>query len=455
MPRNKTELRELRIACIGGGSRGWVPELMTDLALRDDVTGHISLYDISYAAARENVRRGELMFAHPDARASFTVSAHHKIGPALKGADFVLIAIQPGPVTMMASDIDVAARYGVLHTVGDTAGPAGTVRALRTIPMYVEFALAIMQHCPDAWVMNCTNPMALCVATLYAVEPRIKAFGYCHEVFHTQRHLAHDIVPAHFDVQAPARQEINVEVAGVNHFTLARAATWRGHDLIPFLRQRMAEKGFFADRTEVARAWKANGEWFRYERLIAYDFLRRFGVFGASGDRHLVEFVPWYIGDEGTLHRWGVVVTPSSYRLRKRQMALDPPERLKPTDSEVTQQIAALAGLGDLDTNSNLPNRGQVPDLPRGAVIESNVRFRLNALEPRTIGPFPDAVNGMQRRIVEVHRATLEAGLTRDRDLAFQAILHDPLTMLSTDAAWKMFNEMLRATKDLLPGWKL
>ncbi len=446
---------EIKIACIGGGSRAWVPELMTDLALRDDVRGHITLYDISYAAARENVRRGEMLFSHPDARTSFTVSAHRKIGPALKGADFVLIAIQPGPITMMASDLDVAARYGVLHTVGDTAGPAGTVRALRTIPMYVEFAHAVMQHCPDAWVLNCTNPMALCVATLYAVEPRIKAFGYCHEVFHTQTHLARDIVPKHFDVPAPARQEIRVEVAGVNHFTLARAATWQGHDLFPFLYERMEEKGFFADRTEQARQRKANGEWFWYDRLIAYDFLRRFGVFGASGDRHLVEFVPWYIRNEETLDRWGVVMTPSSYRLRKREAPAGPPERLKRSDSEVSVQIAALAGLGDLDTNSNIPNRGQVPDLPLGAVIESNVRFRLNALEAPAIGPFPDVVNGLQRQIVEVHRATLQAGLTCDRDLAFQAILHDPLTMLSTDAAWAMFNEMLLATKSLLPGWDL
>ncbi len=449
--------RELRLACIGGGSRNWVPQIMTDLALCPDLTSTVSLYDIDLEAAEQNVRRGEAVFSHPDARTRFTVRAHADIEVALEGADFVIIAIQPGSITMMTDDIDIPKRYGVLHAVGDTAGPAGTVRALRTIPIYVGFAHRVMESCPDAWVMNCTNPMAVCVATLYEAEPEIKAFGYCHEVLNTQSHLV-DVVEEHFGEQPEDREEIDVEVAGVNHFTLATSAGWHGSDLFPVLRERMAREDFFADRTERTGTLKSEGQWFASEFLVAYDFLRRFGVFGAAGDRHLAEFVPWYLTSEDALHRWGVLLTPSSFRLEKAAARDKPPERpdkLEPSGGQNLRQLRALMGLGDLETTTNIPNRGQVPNLPPGAVLESNVRFRRDAIETPVVAPLPPAASALQQRIIDVHRATLRAGLERDKDLALRAFLLDPLMHLSTDTAWDMLNDMLRATKDLLPGWDI
>ncbi len=451
--------KHVKISCIGGGSRAWVPQMMRDLALDGRVCGHISLYDISYGAARENVTRGKGIFAHADARSCFSVSAHRKIAPALQGADFVVMAIQPGPIGLMARDIGIPLKYGILHTVGDTAGPAGTMRGLRTVPIYAEYAHHIMERCPRAWVLNCTNPIAVSTWALYRAEPQIKAFGYCHEVFHTQRHLA-QIAQERFGVESIDRREVRVDVAGVNHFTMCRAARWEGRDLFPLLRERTERPGFYDSAAEIARKRKKEGQWFDYEWLVAYDFLRRFGVFGAAGDRHLVEFVPWYIGDEDTLHRWGVVRTPPEYRLRSaagrlKDKQLDPPEKLEPSGGETVEQLLALAGLGDLETNTNVPNRGQVQDLPHGCVLESIVRFRRDALEPRLVGEFPPTVNALQRRIVDVQRTVVEAALSRGKELAFQAILCDPLTTISTDAAWQMFNEMLQATKNMLPGWDL
>ncbi|MFO7958701.1 MAG: alpha-galactosidase [Candidatus Brocadiia bacterium] len=459
MASESKDVLDVKVTFIGGGSRGWVPGMMRDMALCPEVKGHISLYDINYGASRENVKRGEGIFAHPDAVTDFTVSAHRKMGPALDGADFVIMAIQPGPITMMASDIDIPKEYGILQTVGDTAGPAGLVRSLRTVPIYTDYAHAVMEHCPDAWVMNCTNPMATCVAALYAAEPDIKAFGYCHEVFHTQRHLA-DLVQEHFGVESVPRQDIRVEVTGVNHFTLAMSAWWNGHDLWPLLEKRIEEEGFFDDRTEAALERVEEERWFEYDRLIAYDFLRRFRVLGAAGDRHLVAFVPWYLNSEEELHRWGVVTTPARYRLetaagRREDKQLEPPEELEPSGGENLEQMLALLGLGDLDTSTNIPNEGQVPGLPKGAVIESNVRFRQDKLDPIVEPKLPPMALALQRRIVEIHQTTLRAALERDRDLAFRALLHDPLVHIGPDDAWRMFNEMLEATADLLPGWDL
>ncbi len=449
--------RGLKLTCIGGGSKNWIPQIMTDLALCDDLTGTVALYDINLEAARQNVVRGDMIFSHPDARTRFIVEPHADIGDALDGADFVVIAIQPGSITMMAGDIDIAKRYGVPHAVGDTAGPAGTVRSLRTIPIYVDFAHQIMDHCPDAWVMNCTNPMAICVSTLYEAEPDIRAFGYCHEVLNTQDHLS-EVIEEHFGEKPDDREDVDIEASGVNHFTMATSAGWQGTDLFPILRERMARAGFFADRTEISRDRKLEGQWFTSEFLIAYDFLRRFDVFGAAGDRHLAEFVPWYLSTEDTLHRWGALLTPSSFRLEKAKAEdkpPEPPEKLEPSGGQNLRQLRALMGLKDLETTTNIPNSGQVPGLPLGAVLESNVRFRRDAIEARVVAPLPPAVQALQRRILDVHRATLRAGLEREKDLALRAFLLDPLVHLSPDTAREMLDEMLEATKELLPGWDL
>ncbi len=285
---------DIKIAYIGGGSRYWAQMVMTDLALCPHLTGEIALYDINYDAALKNVERAKAIYGHPEARTTFEVNAYHTPEQVFVDADFVFLSILPGPMQMFANDIDIPKAYGILQSVGDTTGPGGISRALRTVPTYVEYAHQIMEHCPDAWVINYTNPMTLCTAALYAAEPEIKAFGCCHEVFGTQHMLA-ELVHERMDVPMPRRQEIRTDVAGVNHFTFVPRAAWQGEDLYPLLYDHMQQDGFWDDRTEWSEMAKAQGLWFSSQRLIAFDFLRNFGVLGAAGDRHLAEFVPWYL----------------------------------------------------------------------------------------------------------------------------------------------------------------
>ncbi len=465
-----TDKTEYKIAYIGGGSRYWAKNVMTDLALCEHLSGEIALYDIDYQAALANVERGAAIYGHPDARTTFQVNAYRTATEALSGADFCILSILPGPMQMMANDLDIPARYGILQPVGDTAGPGGISRALRTVPVYLDYARQIMELCPDAWVINYTNPMTLCTAAFYAAEPEIKAFGCCHEVFGTQERLA-SLVQAQLDVPRPERQEIQTDVAGVNHFTFATAARWNGMDLFPLLYEYMDQEGFWDDLTEYALELKAHGHWFRSQARIALDFLRRFGVLGAAGDRHLAEFVPWYLVSEENLHRYGVILTPSSYRLGTWQPARDAsardasaggaraPQReddgrLHHSGEESVEQMLALLGIQPLDTNVNLPNVGQIPDLPRGAVVETNAQFRKDSLSPVVPAPLPAGVLSLVRRVVDVQQMTLQAAIAVDVDLAFQAVLNDPLCRIPVDQAWAMFNELLEANKAMLPGWK-
>jgi galacturan 1,4-alpha-galacturonidase len=459
----------IKIAYIGGGSRYWARLLMTDLALCPHLEGEIALYDIDYEAAMRNVAHAKGIYGHPDAKTTFAVYAYHTAEEALEGADFVVLSILPGPMQMFANDLDIPAHYGILQTVGDTTGPGGISRALRSVPIYLDYAHQIMDLCPEAWVINYTNPMTLCTAALYAATPDIKAFGCCHEVFGTQRRLA-GIVAEHLDVPRPPRQAIKTDVAGVNHFTFAPTAHWQGPgtdapvDLYPVVARYLETSDVWTDHTAWSKAMEAQGQWFTSRGKVAFEFFRRYGVLGAAGDRHLMEFVPWYLGSEAAVHRYGVRLTPSSYRLGTWQPPQNAPQvetsaeekdagGLTHSGEEGVAQMMALLGIEPLDTNVNLPNMGQMPAMPLGAVVETNAQFRKDRLIPVVPKPLPEGVRALVRRIVDVQAMTLEAAIHRDKDLAFQALLDDPLCRIPVDQAGAMFNELLEANAAMLPGW--
>jgi alpha-galactosidase/6-phospho-beta-glucosidase family protein len=447
---------EVRIAYIGGGSRDWAPKLMSDLALSPHLGGTLSLYDTDRGAAQANVDVGGMIFGHSRAASRFSVQAVNRLEDALAGADFVVLSIEPGPVTLRFADLEIPRAYGVIQPVADTTGPGGILRALRTVPLYEEFAHQVMRICPRAWVINYTNPMTVCTAALYAAEPAIKAFGCCHEVFNTQNRVA-DFVSRWFGVAVPDRREIRLDIAGVNHFTFATTAAWGGHDLFPRLRGLAAEAEYLADHSERAREREAREQWFESDGLVAVDFLRRFGALGAAGDRHLVEFVPWYLTSKENLHRWGVVLTPYEWRVRRvaSPSRRGPEDPLVPSGEEGVDQMHALLGIAPLVTNVNVPNQGQTPDLPPGAVVETYASLSKDSLRPIVAKRLPGLLASHMRHIAEVQRVTLEAALRKDVDMAFQAILCDPLVRIPTDKARQMFAEMLTHVKDYLSGWKI
>lgn len=450
-------MHDIKIAYIGGGSRGWAQRLMIDLALAEGLTGELALYDIDRKAAAANVVIGTDLFRHKQAKSHFRVTQAKTSRAALSGADFVVMSIEPGPTEMRFADLEIPAKYGIYQPVGDSTGPGGILRALRAIPVYADYAREIVDVCPQAWVINYTNPMTLCTSALYAAAPQIKAFGCCHEVFGTQAHLA-KLVAKWFKIKEPCRDDIHLDIAGINHFTFATAAHWDGHDLWPLLQKEIAKPGCFRDRTAAAEERKAKEHWFTCDGLVAYDLFRRFGALGVAGDRHLAEFVPWYLsGGETSAHRWGFVLTPYSWRLARMQKlpAKQYGEDLGSSGEEGVVQIKALLGDTALYTNVNVPNRGQIPDLPPGAVVETYSYLRRDSLTPVVARPLPAGAQALVTRIVSVQQMVLEAALTGNRELAFAALLCDPLVSIPTDRARAMFDEMLAyASKQLPPAFR-
>jgi alpha-galactosidase/6-phospho-beta-glucosidase family protein len=452
----------VNIAYIGGGSRLWAWRLMADLALEEQLSGTIKLYDIDFESALENEQMGNLFSAHTAAKGKWRYQAVRSLKEALEGADFVVLSILPGTMEEMASDVHLPEKYGIYQPVGDTAGPGGIMRTLRTIPIYAGFAAAIKEFAPEAWIINYTNPMALCVRTLYEVFPQVKVFGCCHEVFSTQELLA-AVVEDQLGVKGVTRAAIRTNVVGINHFTWIDQASYRGTDLFPVYR-RFVDKHF-----EAGFATPGKGPWtknvFNCGNRVKFDLFRRYGLIAAAGDRHLVEFLPpWYLKDLETVKSWQFHLTGIDFRRarlaeanqERREIITGKKEpKLEASGEEGVKLIKALLGLGDYVANVNLPNQGQMPDLPQGAVVETNALFRLNSVQPVVCRRMPPAISALVSRQVCNQETVLQAALTKDRTLAFKAFVNDPLVTIGLQEAEELFDQMLKNTKKYLPGWEV
>ena len=453
-------MKKIRIAYIGGGSRGWARGFMSDLAAQEDFCGEVRLYDIDREAAEENAVIG-MKFNHADhAKSHWEYSAKSR-EEALDGADFVVISILPGTFDEMESDVHTPEKYGIYQSVGDTVGPGGIIRALRTIPMMEEIAEAIRKCCPNAWVINYTNPMTVCMRTLYRVFPKIKAFGCCHEVFGTQNFLV-NILKEMRGIKNIDREEIKINVVGVNHFTWLTAASYQGEDLFPLYRQ-------FALEHPEGTAIKSDDNWmnnsFASTEKVKLDLFLRYGYIAAAGDRHLAEFCrgSWYLKDPACVDHWHFGLTGVAWRKEDLAKRLEKTKRLVSGEENVqiagtgedgVKQIRALLGLGDLITNVNIPNAGQIPNLPLGVVVETNALFRADSVQPVCAGEIPKEIYGLIAPVVGEQELVAEAGLRRDLQLAYCAFSEDNLVQLSPADSKALFDEMVENTRSYLESYK-
>ena len=451
---------DIKIAYIGGGSRGWAWGLMSDLASCDDISGNVFLYDIDFDAAKNNEIIGNKYNQADGAKSTWHYKAVETIDEALSGADFVIISILPGTFDEMESDVHTPEKYGIWQPVGDTTGPGGILRAMRTLPMYEFFGTKIKEHCPDAWVINYTNPMTLCVKTLYRVFPQMKAFGCCHEVFGTQHFLAKMVQEA-FGVEQVSRQEIKVNPVSVNHFTWLTSATYHNEDLYPYYRE-FCQKYSDGYKPED-KAWLNNV--FASKEKVKIQLFNRFGVIAAAGDRHLAEFCEgkWFLENPERVKEMCFHLTPVSWRKKDLQDRLAKSARLvsgeeavtiRGTGEEGVHQIRALLGLTDLITNVNIPNRGQIPNLPLGAVVETNAVFCSGSLTPVFAGAVPTTIYPLVSRVCAEQELLSEAIAERDLEKIFLAFSNDPLVTCRLDDARKLFIEMCNNTKAYLTMYR-
>lgn len=338
---------------------------------------------------------------------------------------------------------------------------------MRTVPVYHEFGTAIREHCPDAWVLNYTNPLTWATRALYETYPDINAVGLCHEVFHAQDMLA-ELVDQYFDVERPARDDIELNVKGINHYTWVDEAKWRGVDLFDVLDYHLEQEG---TEREYTSAELEDVSPFVDNNQVTFALYKQFGILPAAGDRHLVEYGPWFIQEDTPedLNRWGVERTTADFRSKH----WNPSESEQTTDvtawmdgdeefdlessGEVAVDLMRTLTVGDrMTTHVNLPNRGQINDLPDGAVVETNTLVTPDSIKPITAGKLPRQVRSQLLTHVHNHETVNEAAVMGDVDLAFRAFLNDPqVKTLQTETAREMFAELIDVERDYLSDWDL
>ena len=447
-------MKKIKLAYIGGGSKAWARVFMNDLALTEEISGEIALYDIDVQAARRNQRIGERINEHPDTLSRWDYVVYEDLEKALDGADFVACSILPGTFDRMEVDVHLPERYGIWQSVGDTAGPGGIFRAMRTVPVYEQFAAAIRKCCPRAWVINLTNPMTLCCKTLFDVFPEIRAFGCCHEVFNAEEFLC-CVIKEELGVPRPDRHELVIDASGINHFTWITEARWKDTDvlsLLPGFIEKYYDKGYCEKPGAAPDDFRSDP--FRYGNKVKMDLFLKYGVLAAAGDRHLVEFFPndRYLSGPEAVEKWLYHLTTVGYRKEDQRKKIEESEAIaagrlsaqpKRSSEELIELMKAILGFGPVISNANTLNRGQMPGLPLGTVVEVNHVFDNDSVRPIVANPLPAPVMDLIRPCVESLEECYAGIKARDMDRIFEAFMAQPmLSGLSRSDGLKLFAEM-------------
>lgn len=472
-----------KIAFIGAGSTVFARALLRDIftfpELRD---ARIALMDID----PDRLRDTEIVARRVASRAGVEPSIETTTDRrrALDGADFAINMIQVGgyrPSTVI--DIDIPKKYGLRQTIGDTLGVGGIMRALRTIPVMLEMAADMESVCPDALLLNYTNPMAMLTWAMHAAT-RVRTVGLCHSVQGTAKELAHVLgIPA---------EEIDYLCAGINHMAFYLRFERNGEDLYPRLRAIAAEN--------------AGPTWER----VRFEMLKRLGYFVTESSEHFSEYVPWFIkssqpdlidrfnipldeyparceeqiadwrqmrealvsNDPGAADRYEAERATrlnGSWERRLATTRKDDPAKADAFAAELTHERAGRGHSGEYGSliihsvvtgqprviYGNVANRGAIENLPADCCVEVPCLVDKNGIQPTKVGAIPSQLAAIMQTNINVQRLTVEAALTGNRDRVYQAAMLDPHTgaELSLDQIWSLVDDLLSAHGAMIPAF--
>jgi len=435
---------------VGGGSYTWCPRLISDLMQTPELGGaEVVLLDPNLDAAEEIAAAGRTMAASLDCSLKFVPTADETT--AFRDADFVIITISTGDLDMMTHDLAIPEKYGIFQTVGDTVGPGGWARSLRNVPVFVHLAEQIEKHAPRAVVLNYTNPMACLTGTICRVS-NLRTVGLCHGVFGTYR-----VLEKLFDVE---EKDLAVQFGGVNHFFWITDFTVNGKPGYPMLQDRLDGRTI----DDVLHEGETDEIGFHSHHALMDEFFREYGYLSYAGDRHTCEFVPGFLTPtENVLERFRLKRTSVEQRregrakARQRAMDLaDAKEKPYPKSRETAVDImkAFVCGTPFVDV-TNLPNEGQIDDLPRDAVVETLGLVDPIGFRPVATGPLPPVLRTLVEPHCHVQLMTMNAAITGDRKRAFEALMLDPICAhLPPSDVRHMGAELMAATTDWLPQFK-
>ena len=433
--------RPLRIAIIGAGSTVFARQLMTDILMTPGLEeGVFALVDIDGRRLDLAARIGEKLAEVSGRR--WKIEATRDRRRALPGCHYVINSIEVAGLRNVRHDYDIPLRYGVDQCIGDTIGPGGIFKMLRTGPAWLEILHDVEKLCPAAVVMNYTNPMS--ALTLLALRAtRLSVVGLCHSVQNTSEQLA-----GYLDVP---KEELLFQCAGINHLAWFTALSFRGRDMYPALRERARDPDIYdADP-------------------IRFEMMKHFGAFITESSGHLSEYLPYfrkrpalvqkytrsgYRGESGFYaNNWPTWRASGDQSIRE-VLEGRIPVAMQRSDEYASGIIQSIEVGGSRVIHGNVRNDGLIENLPAGGCVEVPVLVDQAGMHPVHFGRLPEQMAALDRAHAAVHELMVESILERSAQAARYALLLDPLTaaVCSPEEASALFDEMCRAERADL-GW--
>ncbi len=438
-----------KIAMIGAGSTVFMKNILTDILLEEPFAScEFALQDIDpkrLATSKLVAERvAEVLPVSP------IITATEDRREALRGADFVIVMIQVGgykPSTVI--DFEIPAKYGLKQTIADTLGIGGIMRGLRTAPVLADIGRDMQELCPDAWMLQYVNPMAINCLALSHLLPDLNYVGLCHSVQGTAADLARDL--------GEEITDIDYDCAGINHVAFytrfeKRLADGASEDLYPRLQQLVD-----------SRAYGPN--WDGCTNHVRYEVLKRLGYFVTESSEHFAEYTPWFIKNSqpDLIQKFDIPVNEYIRRCEKQLAEWDALEAdlladTKPVCEKSVEYAARI--ISSITTGTpdviygNVLNNKLIGNLPENACVEVPCDVTKSGLQPRQVADLPSHLAGLIQTNITVQQLTVEAIVSGRRESVYHAAMLDPHTSaeLTLDQIWRMVDELLDAHEGWLPA---
>jgi alpha-galactosidase len=422
-----------KISLIGAGSVVFARRLLQDLACVPELSdATVSLMDVDIDRLDVIGRFATKLMR--DAGTNIKVETTTNRRESLADSKYVLTTIRVGDD--YNKDIGIPLNYGVDQSVGDTIGPGGVFKGLRTVPVLVDICNDMEDVAPDAWLLNYTNPMAIACWAINEMTD-VPTVGLCHSVQRTTQDLADYIGAPHDSVSS--------WVAGINHLAWFLRFERDGHDAYPALEAAMNNPEIFAKDT------------------VRFEVMRQFGYFVTESTRHMSEYTPYFRTDEKVIKEFRldeirqdlqrrVTRVDTHYEQLRRDAASSELLKVERSDEYACRIIEAMETNHPTIINANISNAGLISNLPEGSCVEVPCTVDRLGIHPMAVGELPPQCASLSRSNIAVQEMATLAITDRDRESAFHAIALDPLTSakLSLREIRSMFDEMWEANSDYL-----
>lgn len=432
-----------KITFMGAGSTVFAKNVLGDSMLTpalEDAT--IALYDIDGQRLEESRQMLENLNRNLGGKAKIQAYlGEENRKDALRGASYVVNAIQVGlyePCTV--TDFEVPKKYGLRQTIADTLGIGGIFRALRTIPVMLDFARDMEEVCPDAWFLNYTNPMAMLTGAMLKATG-VKTVGLCHSVQVCAKTLLEGL-------GLPYDESVQWKIAGINHQAWLLEIRRDGQDLYPKIKELAAQRSD------------------KHNDMVRYEIMKRFGYYVTESSEHNAEYMPYFIKSKypELIERFNIPLDEYPRRcvnqIAKWASMRDEVLLKHDLTHERTQEYASRI-MEAMETNrpfkfgGNVLNTGLIPNLPEGVCVEVPCIADKSGVTPTYVGPLPIQCAAMNRTNINVQELTIQAALTGKKDYIYQAAMMDPHTAaeLSIDDIVALCDDLIQAHGDWLPKY--